>query len=97
MPKFTALALGWRKPLTVHRINLQWIRCTDDILPIGEVNSKGDLMTIDIHAKSVQLLERVANSVHDRDPKNPNLLTFSLSEILIVEEWLKELLKELKE
>ena len=53
-------------------------------------------MTIDIHAKSVQLLERVANSVHDRDPKNPNLLTFSLSEIHIVEEWLKELLKELK-
>ena len=52
-------------------------------------------MTIDIHAKSVQLLERVANSVHDRDPKNPNLLTFSLSEIHIVEEWLKELLKEL--
>lgn len=54
-------------------------------------------MVIDIYAKSVQLLERVANSVHDRDPKNPNLLTFSLSEIHIVEEWLKELLKELKE
>jgi len=46
-------------------------------------------MDIDIYAKSVQLLERVANSVHDRDPKNPNLLTFSLSEIHIVEEWLR--------
>jgi hypothetical protein len=97
MPKFTALALGWHEPLTVHRINLQWIRCTDDILPIGDINSKGDLMPIDIYAKSVQLLERVANSVHDRDPKNPNLLTFSVSEIHIVEDWIKELLKELKE
>lgn len=83
-------------PLTVHRINLQWIRCTDDILPIGAVNSKGDLMAIDIYAKSVQLLERVANSVHDRDPKNPNLLTFSLSEIHIVEEWIRELVEELE-
>ena len=54
-------------------------------------------MVIDIYAKSVQLLERVANSVHDRDPKNPNLLTFSVSEIHIVEDWIKELLKELKE
>ena len=53
-------------------------------------------MTIDIHAKSVQLLERVANSVHDRDPKSPNLLTFSLSEIHIVEEWIRELVEELE-
>jgi hypothetical protein len=54
-------------------------------------------MPIDIYAKSVQLLERVANSVHDRDPKPPNLLSFSMNEIHIVEEWIKELLKELKE
>lgn len=97
MRKFGAIALGWRKPMTVLRINFQWIRCTDDILPIGVVNSKGDLMVIDIYAKSVQLLERVANSVHDRDPKNPNLLTFSVNEIHIVEDWIKELMKELKE
>jgi hypothetical protein len=54
-------------------------------------------MQIDIYHRSVQLLERIANSVHDRDPKNPNLLTFSLSEIHIVEDWLKDLLKELKD
>lgn len=54
-------------------------------------------MAIDIYAKSVQLLERVANSVHDRDPKNPNILTFSISEIHIVENWIKELLKEIEQ
>ena len=53
-------------------------------------------MEIDIYAKSVQLLERVANSLHDRDPKNTSLLRFSLKEIHIVENWLKELLTELK-
>ena len=52
-------------------------------------------MFIDIYGKSVQLLERVANSIHDREPKNPNLLTFSVNEINIVQEWIKELLKEL--
>lgn len=52
-------------------------------------------MTIDIYAKSVQLLERVANSVHERDPKNPNLLCFSTSEVQVVEEWLEEFIKEL--
>jgi len=97
MPKFSALALGWHMPVIVNRVNLQWTRSTEDILPIGVVNSKGDVMIIDIYAKSVQLLERIANSIHDRDPKNPNLLTFSLSEIHIVEDWIKELLKELKE
>ncbi len=54
-------------------------------------------MAIDIYAKSVQLLERVANSVHERDPKTPNLLCFNISEVHVVEEWLKELLREIKE
>lgn len=54
-------------------------------------------MAIDIYAKSVQLLERVANSVHDRDPKNPNVINFSLNEVHIVEDLLRELMKELKE
>lgn len=66
-----------------------------DSLIIGDRKSKGDLMTIDIYAKSVQLLERVANSVHERDPKNPNLLCFSTSEVQVVEEWLEEFIKEL--
>jgi hypothetical protein len=54
-------------------------------------------MYIDIYAKSVQLLERVANSVHDRDPKNPNMLTFSIKEIHIVEEWMRELINEVEQ
>ena len=54
-------------------------------------------MAIDIYAKSVQLLERVANSLHEREPKNPNLLFFSGNEVQVVEEWMRELLMELEE
>lgn len=54
-------------------------------------------MNIDIYAKSVQLLERVANSVHERDPKNANLLCFSTNEVQVVEEWINELLNELEQ
>jgi hypothetical protein len=54
-------------------------------------------MYIDIYAKSVQLLERVANSVHDRDPKNPNILNFSIKEIHIVEEWMRELINDVEQ
>jgi hypothetical protein len=43
---------------------------------------------IDYHAKAMELLEQVANSVHERDPKNPNLLSFTRSEIDLVEAWL---------
>lgn len=46
-------------------------------------------MTIDYHAKAMELLEQVANSVHERDPKNPNLLSFTRSEIELVEGWLR--------
>lgn len=52
-------------------------------------------MIIDTYAKAVQLLERVANSVHERDVKSPNLLCFSSNEVQVVEEWLKELINEL--
>ncbi len=53
-------------------------------------------MNIDIHAKSLQLLERVANSVHERDPKNPNVMCFSNCEVQVVEKWIEELLEELR-
>lgn len=53
-------------------------------------------MTIDFYAKSVQLLERVANSLYQRDPKNPNLLCFSTNEVHVVEEWLQELVEEIR-
>lgn len=51
-------------------------------------------MSIDLYAKAVNLLEQIANSVHERDPKNPNLLFFSASEVQVVEEWLKEFIDE---
>ena len=49
---------------------------------------------MDLHAKAIELLERVANSVHERDPKNPNLLCFSINEVQLVEKWLKEFVDE---
>jgi len=52
-------------------------------------------LDVDVYAKSVQLLERVANSVHERDIKNPYLLCFSSAEVQVVESWLTELLEEL--
>ena len=51
-------------------------------------------MEIDINAKSSELLEKLANSVYDRDPTNPNPLFFNTREIHIVEKFLQELVKE---
>jgi len=53
-------------------------------------------MSIDLYAKAVNLLEQIANSVHERDPKNPNLLCFSTAEVQVVEEWLKNFIDENK-
>lgn len=47
-------------------------------------------MDMDLHSKAKQLLEKIANSVHERDPKNANLLCFSTAEVQLVEQWLKE-------
>lgn len=87
--KVRPITLGWRKPLTVHR-EYNGHDETGYIISIGELKSKGEFMSIDYYAKSVELLERIANSVHERDPKNPNLLCFSSSEVQLVEQWLKE-------
>ena len=51
-------------------------------------------MDIDLYSKAVQLLEKIANSVHERDPKNPNLLCFSTTEVHLVEKWLEEFIEE---
>ncbi len=51
-------------------------------------------MNIDIHSKSSELLEKLANSVYDRDPNNPNPLFFNIAEIHIVEKFLKDLVQE---
>lgn len=52
-------------------------------------------MNIDLHEKAVQLLEKIANSVHERDPKNQNLLCFSVAEVLVAQDWLEEFLHEI--
>lgn len=51
-------------------------------------------MHTDLYAKAIQLLERVANSLHERETKNINLLCFSTVEVQVVEEWLKDFMQE---
>lgn len=47
-------------------------------------------MDIDLYSKAVHLLEKIANSVYERDPKNQKLWCFSTTEVHLTEEWLKE-------
>lgn len=53
-------------------------------------------MPIDINAKAAQLLERLANSIYDREPKalQDVPFTFRTQEIHVVENWINELLQE---
>ena len=53
-------------------------------------------MLIDTHLKSSELLQKIANSVFDRNPENPNPLVFSMSEINVVEGFLNDLIEEIK-
>jgi hypothetical protein len=53
-------------------------------------------MTVDLHAKSHDLLETLANSIHDRDPKSLTPFFFNVTEIHIAEKWLSEFIKEIK-
>lgn len=55
-------------------------------------------MNFDINVKSAQLLEKLANSIHDRDKDNllKQHFTFSIAEIQIVEKWLIDTLTEYK-
>lgn len=54
-------------------------------------------MTINIHAKSQELLETLANSIHDRDPKNPHPFTFNIADIHVAERWLKEFIGQINQ
>lgn len=52
-------------------------------------------MTVDINVKSMQLLEKLANAIYDREPKNStNMFHFKTSDIGIVEDWLRETIGE---
>lgn len=52
---------------------------------------------MELHAKSQQLLETLANSIYDREPKPATQLFFNIADIHAVEQWLKGFVKELKE
>jgi hypothetical protein len=49
---------------------------------------------MDIHVESRLLLERLANSLFDREPRNPSPVFFTVKEAHIVEDWLKQVVKE---
>lgn len=57
-------------------------------------------MSIDLYAKAVNLLEQLANSIHERDPSivahlvNNNSLCFTKKEVHMTEEWLKAFIEE---
>ena len=53
-------------------------------------------MTIHFYTAAVNLLGSIANSVHERDPKNPCPLCFTVSEVQLVEEWLRDFVKKEK-
>ncbi len=53
-------------------------------------------MAIELHVKSADLLGLLANSIYDRDPNPCNPFTFSITEIQLVERWLKDFIEELK-
>ena len=48
---------------------------------------------LDLHERSANLLERLGNSIYERDGHNAREFCFTVKEIHIVEEWLKDLLK----
>lgn len=48
---------------------------------------------INIHQKSIEILEKIANSMYDRIPENPSVKWFSSDEVKILEEALKEILE----
>ncbi len=54
-------------------------------------------MQIDLHVKSQQLLEALANSIHDRDKNNSNPFCFNIAEVHVTEKWLREFVAEVYE
>ena len=53
-------------------------------------------MSLDMHAKSVELLEKLANSIYDRDSSiiANNPCFFTATEIQVTKDFLQEILNE---
>jgi hypothetical protein len=52
-------------------------------------------MQIDLHAKAQELLELLANSIHDRDPHSINPFWFNIAEVSLTEKWLQEFIRKI--
>ncbi len=52
-------------------------------------------MDIDLHVKAQNLLEKLANSIHDRSPDN-NQFCFNIAEVHLVEQWMEDIIEELE-
>jgi hypothetical protein len=53
-------------------------------------------MQIDLHAYAQELLELLANSIHDRDPHSINPFWFNSVEVQLAEKWLLEIIRKLE-
>lgn len=53
-------------------------------------------MKIDFHEQSKDLLEVLANSIHDREPKSLTPFCFSSVDLSAAEVWLKNFADEIK-
>jgi hypothetical protein len=51
-------------------------------------------MKKDTYAEAINLLELIANSLHDREQKNNQNISFTIKEVQIVEKWLKNFVKK---
>ena len=51
---------------------------------------------MDLYVKSQQLLETLANSIHDREPKSPNPFFFKIEDVHAAEKWLNDFIREIK-
>ena len=52
---------------------------------------------MDVYVESRILLERLANSIHDRMEIKKEPFCFSVAECQIVEKWIKDIIKQIEE
>lgn len=64
------------------------------ILHTKPINCKGDCMPIDFNSLATNLLQELANSIHDRDATKKQFC-FSTSEMRVAEKWLESKFKEI--
>ena len=53
-------------------------------------------MFIDVQDKAMDLLETLANAIHDRETINTNPFCFNINEIVVAKKWLSDFIEEVK-